>query len=214
MNPLSLLKTQIIRTYYKLFPSQYRIDKWKRDGKPAPPPREIKVKLLKSYAIKYKLTQFVETGTFQGDTTFDLRNYFKELISIELDENLYQKAVNRFSRCYKVKILHGDSGKVLEELNKKSIFNSTNTLFWLDGHYSEGITARGELVTPILKELLVISSSCLEYKMKHIIIIDDVHLFVGQDDYPNQEVLSQFVLDKFPNHRFFIENNCFILEPK
>jgi hypothetical protein len=54
-------------------------------------------------------------------------------------------------------------------------------LFWLDGHYSAGITARGDIATPISLELEAILSHPVK---SHVILIDDARDFTGKDSYP------------------------------
>ena len=85
--------------------------------------------------------------------------------------------------------MQGDSGNVLNQLVPE--LNSA-ALFWLDGHYSGGQTAKGEKECPIYEELKSILASSLE----HIVLIDDARLFIGQHDYPTIEELKDFVIYK------------------
>jgi hypothetical protein len=52
-----------------------------------------------------------------------------------------------------------------------------NVLFWLDGHYSEGITARGDEDCPVLYELFHIFSQ--RWFIEGVVLIDDARLFDG-----------------------------------
>ncbi len=70
-------------------------------------------------------------------------------------------------------------------------------MFWLDGHYSAGFTAKGELETPILAELETI----LQNNLNHIILIDDARCFTGNNDYPTKEYLKTYVLGKQKNYK-------------
>ena len=63
------------------------------------------------------------------------------------------------------------------------------TLFWLDGHYSSGITAKTDKNTPILEELKTIFTS----PYNHGILIDDARLFTGKEDYPSIDELCLLV---------------------
>ncbi|MBD2771526.1 hypothetical protein [Iningainema tapete] len=66
-------------------------------------------------------------------------------------------------------------------------------LFWLDGHYSQGITARGDKDTPILEELDCI----LSYPdLGHVLIIDDARCFGTDPAYPNINELKSFIFNK------------------
>jgi hypothetical protein len=77
-------------------------------------------------------------------------------------------------------------------------------LFWLDAHYSAGITAKGEEETPIQQELEIISKhSC----KNHIILIDDARLFNGTKSYPDIKELKEKVRKLFKEPAIKIEND-------
>jgi len=174
---------------------------WKLKGKPVPPPQLFKQSVIKEYAKKFRTSTFVETGTYHGDTLFACRNEFNKLYSIELDEKLYQLARARFAKSNNISILCGDSGQVLESLLKDI---SKKTLFWLDGHYSEGATAKGNLNTPIINELTHISN---HYIKDHVVLIDDARCFTGEDDYPSISFLKDFVNQVSPDMEFKVEDD-------
>jgi hypothetical protein len=211
MKLLKLPFTLLIRIYYKLNPSQYRIDKWLNEGKPVPPPREIKVKTIKEFNKKYPSKIFIETGTFLGDTTFDLRKSFKFLYTIELSNELYLNATAKFKQYDNIEVLNGDSGIVLNNLLKK--IKSVRILFWLDGHYSEGITAKSDLVTPIMNELKSIREHEISTGCNHVILIDDAHLFNGIDDYPELNSFVGYCQTNFKERNIEIVNNIIVINP-
>lgn len=99
---------------------------------------------------------FIETGTYLGDMVEAQRSNFSNIFSIELSDDLYRDAVSRFKEFPNVQILYGDSGKVLFDL-MPSI--TEPAIFWLDGHYSQGVTAKGEKECPIYEELRAILTS-------------------------------------------------------
>ena len=119
--------------------------KWMMTGRPTPAPQLYKINTLKSYGRRYKLKTFVETGTLYGETTKALSPIFERLVTIELDDDLYRQAMERFASNAKIDCVCGDSAQMLPK-----VLNSVKepTLFWLDGHYSGGITARGVKDTP------------------------------------------------------------------
>ena len=175
--------------------------KWRVAGKPVPPPHFIKQRIIKNFANKFDIKVFIETGTYHGSTTWAVRNTFDEIYSIELDRVLYEKACEKFKFLPHIHIVNGDSSKILPEILSKI---DKPVLFWLDGHYSGGATAKGNLETPILEEL----KSVLNHKVKnHIILIDDARLFVGKNDYPTIAELKSFVSKINPNLSFEIEND-------
>jgi hypothetical protein len=69
----------------------------------------------------------------------------------------------------------------------------------LDGHYSAGITARGDLDTPIMAELSAICDHPID---GHVILIDDARCFTGEDDYPTVDEVRDFVASRKPDHGF------------
>ncbi len=175
--------------------------KWRVTRKPSPPPHFIKQRIIKKYAKKFSLDIFIETGTYLGSTILSVRNLFDDIYSIELDGALFEKARNKFMPYPHINILRGDSSKVLPIILSKI---DKPALFWLDGHYSAGITAKGDLNTPILKELKLI----LNHKIKkNIILIDDARCFVGKDDYPTIAELESFVKKINPNLSFKNEDD-------
>jgi hypothetical protein len=95
----------------------------------------------------------------------------------------------------------GNSSKVLPKIIKEI---EEPCLFWLDAHYSEGITVKGDKETPIMEELNHIFSHSIK---DHVILIDDARCFTGINDYPSIEELKHFVLNKFPKHRFNVKDD-------
>lgn len=163
---------------------------WKRNGKPIPPPHLIKQRVVKEHAKKFSINTLVETGTFLGDMVDATKDAFTKIFSIELDQALYEQAKRRFSDFDYISVIQGDSADVLPSI----LANITHPcLFWLDGHYSAGITARGKLETPVVQELI----SILDHHIAdHVVLIDDARLFVGQHDYPTLAQLQKLVSEK------------------
>jgi hypothetical protein len=158
--------------------------KWIVNGCSGIAPQPIKRIIIKSYLKKYSIKNFIETGTHVGDTLAyiaDEKNI--ACTSIELSDYFFQLNKKRFLSYKNVNLIKGDSGVIINELIP-TINNPT--LFWLDGHYSGGITGKGALETPISLELESILNSDVE---GHIILIDDARCFTGTDDYPYLELL-------------------------
>lgn len=176
---------------------------WNKEGKPY----SVRVETVKKYSKKYNIPTLIETGTYHGAMVEAMLNNFSKIISIELDGNLFKAAELKFFKQSHVKIVFGDSEKVLSKI-LKSI--SEPCLFWLDGHYiPESVdTARGERDTPILQEL----EHILNHPIKdHVILIDDARCFIGPNpvlnDYPTIEELKNFVLKKRPDLLIEIEDD-------
>lgn len=161
---------------------------WERAGRPNPPPHSVKQEIVREYGTRHRLDVLIETGTYLGDMVFAMRNTFGTIHSIELGEELYVRAKKRFAAYPHVSIHHGDSGVVLSEILGRI---SEPCLFWLDGHFSAGFTAKGPLETPIIQELSHIAAHPLA--SEHVILIDDARCFDGTGDYPTIEFLRDYL---------------------
>ena len=126
---------------------------------------------------------------------------------IELSKELYEAACNRFKHVENIRLLQGDSGKVLPELLNRI---SEPALFWLDGHYSGGTTARGDAITPISVELQSIFSHRIK---RHVILIDDARLFNGTNGYPDIADLLREIRQG-SNHKVEISADIIRLTPR
>jgi hypothetical protein len=84
------------------------------------------------------------------------------------------------------------------------------TLFWLDGHYSAGETARGEQDTPIMQELQHIFDAP-DYG--HVVIIDDARCFGENPAYPSIDDLRNFVGTQRAGLEFTIADDSIRITP-
>lgn len=172
--------------------SSRTLRQWEEAGNPVPPPHCVKQQILREYAAKYRLRTLVETGTYYGDMVAALHDTFDTIYSIELSPRLHARARRRLRHLAHVTLLCGDSANelahVLETLEGAA-------LFWLDSHYSAGITAKGAVDTPIFAELTHIFQRA---NNNDIILIDDARCFGRDKDYPSLDALTSFVLSRRP----------------
>lgn len=120
--------------------------------------------------IDYKY--FIETGTNSAYTTLTMAPYFEKVYTIELSDDYYQRNVKNYANTYpNVHFLKGDSSVVLNDILPGIDHPS---IFFLDGHWSSGDTAKGSKDCPLIEEV-----DAIQRLMKHpaIIIIDDYRLF-------------------------------------
>jgi hypothetical protein len=76
-------------------------------------------------------------------------------------------------------------------------------LFWLDRHWSGGVTAKGAVVSPVLNELATI----LERDVSaDVILIDDARLF-GTEGYPTLDDARALILTKRAEWEVYLEND-------
>lgn len=181
------IKKTTLFTQFNSIRQKKEFKRWEKNGKPVPPPHFAKQQTLKSYARKYDLKILVETGTHYGDMVEAMKGCFDQIYSIELSKELYEKARKRFKGVENVRIIHGDSGV---ELGKLTGVIEEPVLFWLDGHYSGGVTARSDKDTPIYEELAHIFNA---NRNKDVIIIDDARCFGEDPAYPSINNLSDFI---------------------
>jgi hypothetical protein len=181
--------------------------RWEFQGMPNPPSQLYKILTLRNLAKEYRLGVFVETGTLFGETTEAVSCTVDRCITIELDQGLFELAVSRFAGNPKIELIQGDSAavlpKVLEKLREPA-------LFWLDGHYSGDGTGKGNLDTPIRRELDAILAV---RDQPHIIAIDDARSFDGTNDYPTLDELNTIVHNARPVHRIEIGHDIIRIVP-
>ncbi|OYU67392.1 MAG: hypothetical protein CFE22_04805 [Cytophagaceae bacterium BCCC1] len=156
--------------------------------------------------LKYKLgiNCFVETGTFYGQTVNFAKDLFEEVYSIEIYSPLYEYNLESFKHVSNVNLLLGDSGTVFEKLLPKL---ENKCIFWLDGHYSGSGTGKGEIVSPIIKEIRAIHKF---HRSDNCILIDDFRLFGLESGYPSLEEVKFEILNINKNYIIEIDSDCIV----
>src|SRR5215212_5983960 len=175
---------------------------WEKQGRPSPPPHIVKEALIRDYAKTFNTPILIETGTYLGDMVHAMKKSFARIISFELDHNLAVQAQQRFANDNHIQIIEGDSGKLLGDY--LATINEP-CLFWLDGHYSGGVTAKGAVETPIKNELAAILSHSVD---GHVVLVDDARCFTGENDYPTLNELRNFVAERKPNHNLSVVHDA------
>jgi hypothetical protein len=171
--------TAIMHEYVRPAYSRASIREWWRNGRPAPPPHEVKMCSILYLADRIGASALIETGSYLGDTIRALRGRFDLLASIEISPELAAPLIEEFKDDRHVRVIVGDSGAQLKTLVPTIM---EPTVFWLDAHYCGGNTAGGEYV-PIYAEL---DSIWTLNTYSHAIVIDDMKDFDGNHGYPAQ----------------------------
>jgi hypothetical protein len=183
---------------------------WGKTGYAPPSPHFIKQTVLLRNAFPNSI--WVETGTFLGQTTKELSKHGSFVYSIEPESTLFKNAAAYFTSYPNVEILKGLSEEILPSLLTKL---SGDINFWLDGHYSAGITHKGLQDTPILDELKHISKN-LNHFGKVCVMIDDIRCFNPEVDkhssYPSLNVLVDWANQN--SLIWHIEHDIFIAKSK
>jgi hypothetical protein len=186
--------------------SLYQCWQWARGCQQGPAPSAVKREMLRSTARQCGLVTLVETGTFRGDTVRALRSNFRTIYSIELDEDLYQKAIQRCRNQRNARLLRGDSAVLMPQVLGEL---SDPTLFWLDAHWSGSGTATSDLETPIVAELAAILAGA---PAGSVVLIDDHREFVrGATDYPTVDSIEKSALTA--GYTFTVQGDIMHLYP-
>ena len=174
---------------------------WRLRGRPLPAPSAFKQLVVKSYVRRFAVRTVVETGTYLGVMVMALRQQCLHVYSIELSRTLAERAIDLFAGDSRVSILHGDSAAVLPDLMPHL---ESPCLFWLDAHYSGGVTAVGSKQTPIIEEL-----SCVLRlgASGDVVLIDDARCFTPDFGYPTVETVRSFVAGRWPEAVFDVEDD-------
>jgi len=196
---------RILRSLVLPINRRRQVSRWRRNGRPVPPPHAFKQLTIEGYRRAFRLASLVETGTYAGDTVEAQRKRFRKVVSIELSPDLYRAALARFANRQNVMLLEGDSADLMESVVAQL---EGPALFWLDGHYSTGITAHGNLDTPVQRELEIILASADD----HVILVDDARCF-GSGDYPTLDAVQALVGRLRPGWTCHVEDDIIRIHP-
>ena len=125
-----------------------------------------------------KLDVFVEGGTYKGSTAKNMSEKFKKVYTIEKSDVMFDLAKNNLKDILNITMLKGDTREHLHSILK----NNDNILFWLDAHWSGGLTYGEEDECPLVEELEII----FEYNKNYVILIDDARLFLAPPPSPHK----------------------------
>jgi hypothetical protein len=175
-------------------------------------PANKRFNFIRDIALVNNIKTFVETGTYLGDTTAALSCFFNKIYTFEISKELVELAKKRFENDRHVEIIQGDSGEELMQILSKI---NEKTIFWLDGHYSEGFlySKRYNLDTPVVKEITTIFESNIK-NFDNIILIDDAFEFDGTRGYPTIEELKSLVNKFTDRYDVYVKYNIVFITIK
>ena len=179
--------------------------RWRREGLFVPIPYALRRAMLLTHSRKISAEIFVETGTYKGGTTWSLLHEFRRIITIEVVPELATLAQERFRDHKKVTVIEGDSATALPEICTGL---DAPSLFFLDGHYSGGITGMGSGECPVVEELHAVFKNT---KVPFRIIIDDAREFGSDPAYPKIRDVAEIVRGYRPQMQVRIENDAIII---
>ncbi|MBI5274172.1 MAG: hypothetical protein HY860_03870 [Chlamydiales bacterium] len=155
-------------------------------------------------------SDFVETGTYLGESAELGAKYFNTVYTVEIFKEAYDQASARLQRYANVHCFHDNS---LNFLKQNGNFFSEKSLFWLDAHYSglgTGTLYMGEdyVKSPLKDEIAELMSN---FKSHYVILIDDIRGYINvpdymrsNRDYPTVKELYHVVKEHNKNARFYI----------
>lgn len=135
--------------------------------------------LLRDDISEYQ--NFIETGTYLGETVLNIEPFFRNLHTIDIENKFYTSAMRKY-KGDKIHFHLGDSSKILHTILKNT---DEKSIIFLDAHYSGGNTGKGDKDVPLYEELTQIMK---HHKKECIVIIDDVRLFGKGPSYKNEQV--------------------------
>ena len=147
-----------------------------------------------------------------GDTTALLATDSEAVYTIEPDNSLFEKASARFSGDKRIRVIHGLSESVFPQL-LPTLNGRVN--FWLDGHYSGGITHKGPIDCPVRQELANIEQHIKRFEAV-IVLIDDMRCFDPSvpeyADYPSIDYLVDWA--RTNDLAWHIEHDIFVAKSR
>lgn len=198
------LKRTPLRPLVLALRERHREWAWKRGRGPAP--HAMKAAIVREYSDRHGLRCLVETGTYLGEMIEAQSEFFDRILSVELQDELHAAAVDRFGDVPNVELFHGDSSLLLptmiDDLDEPA-------LFWLDAHYSGGVTARGEFDTPISSEV----ETVLARHLPDVVLVDDARCFDGTSDYPSIAEFCAEVVARRPDMMVEVADDIIRIAP-
>lgn len=180
---------------------------WRLRGRPARSPHLLKQRTVREYGRRYGLKTLVETGTYYGEMVAAVRRDFDRIFSIEYDASLAQRAVRRFERDPRIRILEGDSRLVLAEL-LKSIHEPA--LFWLDAGYWGWDQLRRDP-----QRLSAEVEAILEHAVHgHVILMDDARMLNGHNGALTLAEFESRIASRFPDRRVEVHYDIVRITPR
>jgi len=135
---------------------------------------------------------FVETGTYIGQSLLMISGLFDRLATVEADPVLHTAAVRLFAAkgVENVELALGDSRSFLAGIDRDF---GNDSVYFLDAHYSHGITSREYGTCPVIDEIATV----IDRSPEAVIVVDDLRTMSGSDGYPTLDE----ILNSIPNSR-------------
>jgi hypothetical protein len=151
-------------------------------------PKKIeKILLAAAIGLNFRKTIFVELGTYLGHSVRKITNLFEKTYTVEASQTIYMAATRLFEFTFTP--ITARLGSSLSLLKQLTVEEGNKSIFFLDAHYSTGITSKEYGVCPLFEELDVILSKFPE----SICVIDDMRTMNGLGGYPTFEKILEYL---------------------
>jgi hypothetical protein len=158
------------------------------------------------------LTRAIETGTYRGGGTRRLASIFPRVITVEISEELARAAAESLADRPGIEVRQGTSRDVLPTI----VDPTEPTLYWLDGHWSGGVTGGKEDECPVLAELEGIAGGHPD----DVVLIDDARLFLAPPPAPHDPTqwpdvgqLIEALARAKPGHKVLVAHDIVVAVP-
>lgn len=174
MNPGKFLTIITKSAFRSKLRENHALTEWALRDFSSPAPQDVKMRVLRRWGGS---NTWIETGTFLGHTSRSLADFSSRVYTIEPDLALYDRAKKVYKLMENITFINGLSEECLGDLiSSLSPDERADVSFWLDGHFSAGITYQGPIDTPIEVELDAIAEKII--MLGNItIFVDDVRCF-------------------------------------
>lgn len=152
-----------------------------------------KFRNIKALAKRTGARVFIEAGTYRGVTAARCARIFERVYTVELDKKLAFESAEYLRRWRNVEAMQGDVLAMLPVIFERP--GVDDVLLFLDGHFSAGDTALGELSEPAVEEISLLGT----YRSKlRGMIIDDFRGFGRYETWPTKSALLRALEEHFP----------------
>jgi hypothetical protein len=138
----------------------------------------------------------IETGTYQGDSARYFARQGFPVHTIEVSSELGAMAFPGL-RALGVNCHQGDSATMLPEIMDKLTAQGVRGVnFWLDGHWSDGVTSTAPThETPITQELDAVTERLSRFD-RLCVAVDDLRCFGNDPEYPPKTYLVDWARER------------------
>ncbi len=175
---------------------------WEKSGRAGPAPLLHKQRVILDAAAATGARVFVETRTHLGDLSRVLADKFREVYTMEAEDDLYERAKRKFDPQPHIHCLGGASPELLASILRRI---SEPCVFLLNGHAPD--TAGPPRVD---QELAAISAHRIK---THAVLIDYASRLTGAPGTPSPEQINRLLAPHFPALRMTVEHDLVRLLP-